>query len=286
MASDAKAGVWNGMVNVAGVIVNIPNGGPFASPGDPGYVSLDGLKKPYKSGTSIGPDTEFLTPILATLGLGGKAAVGTDAGITSADVATVGNGALKNASGDLSAAANSARNQPYGQGASASQSPGTQGASSGSNISASNGSSSPTTIVASNPVDLNAFDRLNVVDPAVGKFRPGEAGAAAELENYLGGTLQRAPQGSSVDFVFSSGPNNGKTVDFMLTPDTVAQAAKINQFFDKNLNNFMNTLSDHAAAADFVPLDSRFLSEANKTLLVKAIGNLPQKLQAKIILIK
>ncbi|WP_154731385.1 hypothetical protein, partial [Burkholderia pseudomallei] len=66
MASDAKAGVWNGMVNVAGVIVNIPNGGPFASPGDPGYVSLDGLKKPYKSGTSIGPDTEFLTPILAT----------------------------------------------------------------------------------------------------------------------------------------------------------------------------------------------------------------------------
>ncbi|WP_207391134.1 hypothetical protein [Burkholderia pseudomallei] len=83
------------MVNVAGVIVNIPNGGPFASPGDPGYVSLDGLKKPYKSGTSIGPDTEFLTPILATLGLGGKAAVGTDAGITSADVATVGNGALR-----------------------------------------------------------------------------------------------------------------------------------------------------------------------------------------------
>lgn len=72
MASDAKAGVWNGMVNVAGVIVNIPNGGPFASPGDPGYVSLDGLKKPYKSGTSIGPDTEFWTPVLATLGLAGK----------------------------------------------------------------------------------------------------------------------------------------------------------------------------------------------------------------------
>ncbi|MET5116619.1 hypothetical protein AAHH79_41750, partial [Burkholderia pseudomallei] len=77
-ASDAKAGVWNGLVNVAGVIVNNPNGGPFASPGDPGSVSLDGLKKPYKSGTSIGPDTEFLTAILATLGLGGKAAVGTD----------------------------------------------------------------------------------------------------------------------------------------------------------------------------------------------------------------
>ena len=111
-------------------------------------------------------------------------------------------------------------------------------------------------------------------------------GAAAELENYLGGTLQRAPQGSSVDFVFSSGPNNGKTVDFMLTPDTVAQATKINQFFDKNLNNFMSNLSDHAVAADFVPLDSRLLSETNKTLLTKAIGDLPQKLQAKIILIK
>ncbi|WP_208449922.1 hemagglutinin repeat-containing protein [Burkholderia sp. BCC0419] len=83
MTADAKAGVWNGMVNIAGAIVNIPNGGPFASSGDPGYVSLDGLKKPYKSGTSAGPDAEFLTPILATLGLGGKAAVGTDAATTS-----------------------------------------------------------------------------------------------------------------------------------------------------------------------------------------------------------
>ncbi|VBB15912.1 Filamentous hemagglutinin,Uncharacterized conserved protein,filamentous hemagglutinin family N-terminal domain,haemagglutination activity domain [Burkholderia stabilis] len=78
MTSDAKAGAWNGMVNFAGVIVNLPNGGPFATPGDPGYVSLDGLKKPYKSGTSVGPDAEFWTPILATLGLGGKAAVGTE----------------------------------------------------------------------------------------------------------------------------------------------------------------------------------------------------------------
>ncbi|WP_241301897.1 hemagglutinin repeat-containing protein [Burkholderia stabilis] len=72
MTSDAKAGAWNGMVNFAGVIVNLPNGGPFATPGDPGYVSLDGLKKPYKSGTSVGPDAEFWTPVLATLGLAGK----------------------------------------------------------------------------------------------------------------------------------------------------------------------------------------------------------------------
>ncbi|MDN7430083.1 hemagglutinin repeat-containing protein [Burkholderia sp. AU45388] len=145
MASDAKAGVWNGVVNVAGVIVNLPNGGPFASPGDPGYVSLDGLKKPYKSGTSVGPDAEFLTPILATLGLGGKAAVGTDVATTSADVATVGNGALKTASGDLNAAGNAARTQPYGNGASASPSPGTATAgSSGANTQLSPGNSSIT----------------------------------------------------------------------------------------------------------------------------------------------
>lgn len=134
MTADGKAGVWNGMVNVAGVIVNLPNGGPFASPGDPGYVSLDGLKKPYKSGTSIGPDAEFWTPVLATLSLGGKAAAGTGATTTSADAATVGNGALKTASGDLSAAGNAARTQPYGNGASASPSPGTATAgSSGAN---------------------------------------------------------------------------------------------------------------------------------------------------------
>ncbi|WP_197419255.1 hypothetical protein [Burkholderia sp. BDU5] len=135
MASDARAGMWNGMVNVAGVIVNLPNGGPFASRGDPGYVSLDGLKKPYKSGTSVGPDTEFWTPVLATLGLGGKAAVGTGATTTSADAVAVGNGALKAASGDLSAAGNAARTQPYGNGASASPSLGTATTgSSGANV--------------------------------------------------------------------------------------------------------------------------------------------------------
>ena len=74
MAKNALAGVWNGAVNVGEVVANIPNGGPLASPGDPGYVSLDGLRLPYTPGDQIGPGTAFFTAALATEGVGGGAA--------------------------------------------------------------------------------------------------------------------------------------------------------------------------------------------------------------------
>jgi len=102
----------------------------------------------------------------------------------------------------------------------------------------------------------------------------------------MGGTLERAPEGSSVDFNFTSGANQGKSVDFMLTPDTFAQATKINQFFEKNLPNFVATLTDHAAVADFVPIDTRFLSPQNQSLLEQAIDQLSPGLQSKIVLFK
>ncbi|GAU02163.1 hemagglutinin [Burkholderia stabilis] len=195
MTADGKAGVWNGMVNVAGVIVNLPNGGPFASPGDPGYVSLDGLKKPYKSGTSIGPDAEFWTPVLATLGLGGKAAVGPGATTTSTDVAAVGNGALKTASGDLSAAGNAARTQPYGNGASASPSPGTATAgSSGANAqlpTANGGVATAGTSSATNTGPLTTAEQMGILHDAaaggsLGKGNFGLGQATAAEANELG----------------------------------------------------------------------------------------------------
>jgi hypothetical protein len=61
-----RAGVWNAGVDVASAIVNIPNGGPFASPSDPGYISLDGLKTPYTLGDQIGANVELLAAMLAT----------------------------------------------------------------------------------------------------------------------------------------------------------------------------------------------------------------------------
>ncbi|NYJ14405.1 filamentous hemagglutinin [Rhizobium leguminosarum] len=146
-------------------------------------------------------------------------------------------------------------------------------------------SDSPTTIIARGSVDFDAFKRLNVVDPATGKIQPGEASAAAELENYLGGTLGRA-EGGSADFVFQSGPYAGKTVDFMLTPNNVRQAGMANQFFEKNLSAFTENLQLHIDKADLVPLDMRFLTQKNQEMLLNLVDSLPVSQKSKIILMR
>ncbi len=73
-ASNSAAGVWNGLVGLGEMVANIPNGGPFASPGDPGYISASALKLPYSPGDQVGPAAEFLTAALATRGVGQGAA--------------------------------------------------------------------------------------------------------------------------------------------------------------------------------------------------------------------
>ncbi|WP_244817688.1 hypothetical protein [Caballeronia sp. Lep1P3] len=69
-----SAGIRNGVVSIAEMAVNLPNGGPFATPGDPGYISLDGLRVPYAAGDQIGPGVEFFAAVLATRGVGKGAA--------------------------------------------------------------------------------------------------------------------------------------------------------------------------------------------------------------------
>ncbi|NML30424.1 hemagglutinin repeat-containing protein [Paraburkholderia antibiotica] len=68
--SNSVAGVWNGLVSIGEMIANTPNGGPFASPGDPGYISADGLRLPYTAGDQVGPGVEFFAAALATKGAG------------------------------------------------------------------------------------------------------------------------------------------------------------------------------------------------------------------------
>jgi RHS repeat-associated protein len=142
------------------------------------------------------------------------------------------------------------------------------------------------TIIARDAVNLEEFKRLNVIDSDVGRIRPGEAGAAAELQNYLTGKLKRSGPGTPGDFVFTSGPHAGKTVDFMLTPDSAVQAEKINKFFAKNTSGFSSQLGLHLNKADFVPMDARFLTNANQDILIDIISKQPQYLQNKIILIR
>ncbi len=98
--------------------------------------------------------------------------------------------------------------------------------------------------------------------------------------------LERAAPGTPGDFVFSSGPNAGKTVDFMLTPDSVLQAGKINNYFGKNTAGFSDQLGAHLNKADFVPMDTRFLSRPNQKLLMDIINDQPAQLQSKIILFR
>jgi hypothetical protein len=86
--------------------------------------------------------------------------------------------------------------------------------------------------------------------------------------------------------VFSSGAHKGKIVDFMLTPDSFEQAAKINQFFEKNMKGFAKTLDLHLNKADYVPMDTRFLTESNNKLLNDLIETLPKEQKAKVILFR
>lgn len=106
------------------------------------------------------------------------------------------------------------------------------------------------------------------------------------MQNYLGGRLSRAPEGTWGDFVIESGPNAGKTVDFMLTPDNSKQASKINQFFEKNLKGFTEQLHAHVDKADIVPMDTRFLSAQNNQLLLDVVRKLSPEQQAKILLVR
>lgn len=54
----------------------------------------------------------------------------------------------------------------------------------------------------------------------------------------------------------TSGAYKGKTVDFMLTADSLAQAAKINKFFEKNAPSFSIQLEAHLKKADLDPIDT------------------------------
>jgi hypothetical protein len=80
-----------------------------------------------------------------------------------------------------------------------------------------------------------------------------EAAAAAQLEGFIGGTMSFSPKVKEVDYIVDTGPNAGRTVDFMLTdmPDVA---------FDKQWVNIRDEIGRHLQKADIVPIDLRLLS--------------------------
>ncbi|MET8234240.1 WXG100 family type VII secretion target [Micromonospora sp. NPDC005298] len=81
------------------------------------------------------------------------------------------------------------------------------------------------------------------MDPATGKFRPGEAETAVRLERELGVTLTRAPVESSADWVDEAGR----------TYDAVGNFPA--QFFDRQWPQLQYQIVRHLDKADLVPVD-------------------------------
>ena len=93
-----------------------------------------------------------------------------------------------------------------------------------------------------NQTPLEGQNRLNTPDlGASGKLKPAEA-AAAQLEHALGKMERYTPpsgatKGASPDFVITSGPNKGKTVDALYTTVKLSQKEidESNKFYEKKL---------------------------------------------------
>ncbi|WKU06424.1 WXG100 family type VII secretion target [Micromonospora sp. HUAS LYJ1] len=107
------------------------------------------------------------------------------------------------------------------------------------------------------PPRLDEDQRLRQLgmDPATGRFRPGETETAARLERELNVTLTRAPQNSSADWVDS----NGRTYD--------AVGNFPGHYFDQQWPQLQYQIERHLTKADLVPIDvSRFSAEQIATI--------------------
>ena len=135
-------------------------------------------------------------------------------------------------------------------------------------------------------VDLSEFQRLNQIDASAGVFRPGEAGAAAELQGLLGGQLERSGVGQAGDFIFTSGPYGGKSVDFMFTANSTKQASMIDKYFESNFESNVMQLQSHLGKADLVPLDIRNVNMANQQRFMQAVQDLSIADRQRVIIFR
>ncbi|WP_239327115.1 VENN motif pre-toxin domain-containing protein, partial [Snodgrassella gandavensis] len=147
-----------------------------------------------------------------------------------------------------------------------------------------------------NQTPLEGQNRLNTPDlGGSGKLKPAEAASAAQLEPVLGKMERYTPPhgattGTSPDFVITSGPNKGKTVDAMYTTDKLSQKEidGLNKFYEKNMTSGSgkDVIQDHLMKADFVPVDFRVLTPANQRIFMNYIKTLPKAQQDKIIIMR
>ena len=101
--------------------------------------------------------------------------------------------------------------------------------------------------------------------------------------------LRVDPKNSNADFVFESGPAEGKTVDFLFTTNTGKQEEilKFNQYFaNNNWSRNVKQITDHLGKADIVPIDTTALNAQNKAKLIEYLNTLSNEQKKKIILLE
>lgn len=87
-----------------------------------------------------------------------------------------------------------------------------------------------------------------------------------------------------VDFVVVYGPNKGKTVDFLFTPNTKLNESKFNQFFDNNWSTTKGKIDEHLAKSDIVPMDMRSIeSLQHRKQIENYVKTKPLIQQSKVI---
>ncbi|MCL1790836.1 MAG: hypothetical protein FWG40_05680 [Peptococcaceae bacterium] len=131
-------------------------------------------------------------------------------------------------------------------------------------------------------------------DTATGKAAVHEAEAAVQVENALGGKLDRVDlpqvgnQPKAPDFKFVDGPYDGKTVDFMWTETDAYKVGKMNEYFQvpSAMEKNYSQLVSHLNKADVVPLDFRNLTPANQEIVNSWIKALAPEQQSKIIILR
>ena len=134
----------------------------------------------------------------------------------------------------------------------------------------------------------NDFSKLTI-DPHAGKIKLAEGYAAVDLQKLLGGKVKRIDDvNSQADFIFISGKNKGKTVDFMFTTanGTQKEIDGMNKFFNNNWDRNIEQLHDHINKADLIPLDFRKLNSANQERLENYINTLSESERSKLIIMR
>lgn len=103
-------------------------------------------------------------------------------------------------------------------------------------------------------------------------------------------------EGKNPDFEIVSGVNKGKTVDALYTTanGTQKEIDGLNQFYEKSMTvpnkdgvvTGIQTIDEHIAKADFVPVDFRVLNSSNQAIFLNYMEKLSPEQKAKIIIVR